>query len=139
MGMDNDVSEIKQNISKLIKKEGGAFSVINAVSEVFLHNIHDKSRGNMAGKKEIFRDFHKRNYNEHWSLLDHAMWYPGLIVYHPHQITQKDMLFLTEECSEHGLNFLIDGSSSRVLGFGVRLIIYNEETTPQQLQKAASW
>ena len=139
MGMDNDVSELKQNISKLIKKEGGAFSVINAVNEVFLHNIRDESRMNMAGKKEIFRNFHKRNCNEHPRLLDHARWYPGLIVYHPYQITQNDMLFLTEECSEHGLDFLIDGSSDRVLGFGVRLIIYNEETTPQQFQKAASW
>tara|TARA_B100001564_G_scaffold347819_1_gene348986 strand:+ start:135 stop:554 length:420 start_codon:yes stop_codon:yes gene_type:complete len=139
MSADGEVSRLREYVIKLIGKENGASEVINVLNSIFTHKVHDESKMNMTGKKKVFRDFHNRNYTEHHTLLDHARWYPGLIVYHPYKITQSDMMFLTEECNNHGLKFSIDGSTDRVLGYGVRLIIYDEDTTPQQKQRAKSW
>ena len=139
MGRTDDASRLREHVGKLIGEKNGAFEIINIVNDVFLHEVHDESKTNMTGKKRVFQEFHNRNYANYRKLLDHARWYPGLIVYHPYKISQDDMMFLTRECADHGLKFTIDGSSDRVLGFGVRLIIYDEETTSQQIQRATSW
>jgi hypothetical protein len=128
--------DVENEIYKLIERYDCP-TVVNAIREVMLHEIHDESKTGVKGNP-ILKRFVLDNRKEHRLLFDHARFYPGFVVLHPYSLTKNDLETLTQACNDAELGIRIDGSSDRVFGSGVRIIVFVPgSVTPENLDKAS--
>lgn len=128
--------DVENEIYKLIERYDCP-TVVNAIREVMLHEIHDESKMGVKGNP-ILKRFVLDNREEHRLLFDHARFYPGFVVFHPYSLTKNDLETLTQVCNDAELGIRIDGSSDRVFGSGVRIIVFVPgSVTTENLDKAS--
>ena len=128
-------NDVENEVSDIIEKYG-CVSVANAMREVLMQEYHVPAMG-VKGQNPLKRLYLENS--DRITLFDHARFYPGFVVFHPYSLTKQDVDFLTQACTDLELEFRIDGSSDRVFGAGVRIIVFIPgKVSRQNLDKSSA-